>query len=211
MNPNILLKNAPLTVDVGGVSVPIATDHRTGIRVLQMLDDPLMTSKQKYRLLLVNYYKRGVDEEGNILVDPVVLDNAQEALAAAISFLNFNEEKPPPLKGRKDPIPLIRTFDWDMDAGRIIADFVREYGIDLARPKEEFEMHWWRFYSLFLNLSNTSATMTAISIRGTVPDKDWSDQQKEVLKRQQAKLLLPARTKEEAMQLTKFVHGSIRV
>lgn len=64
-------------------------------------------------------------------------------------------------------------------------------------------MHWWRFWSLFRGLSESSQTMEAIRIRGAIPDeKKMGREAVAQLMRQKAALMLPARTQEEAMQLT---------
>jgi hypothetical protein len=47
----------------------------------------------------------------------------------------------------------------------ILADFRREYGIDLADAVTR--MHWWTFMAYFSNLSNTSETKTAMYYRST--------------------------------------------
>lgn len=195
MNPNTILADAPSTVIVGGVPIPIQTDFRTGIRVMKAVDDSTLEEREKLYVVLVNYY--GID------LPEIVLRNQEEAVEKALFFLNFNEPRKPKIQGV--PISKDRTWDWDWDARRLIADFHREYGIELADPNTK--MHWWDFYGRFKGLSDTSQTVYAISIRGTVPHKDMSAAEKKRLKLQKAELMLPARTEEEAEKLTNFVWG----
>lgn len=195
MQPNILYNKMPSTVMVGGISVPIKTDYRTGIRVLKIADDPELDEREKVYLILLNYYA----EDGTI--PPRILEHQEEAIEKALLFLNFNEARPPKVAGI--PVSKERTWDWDWDAKRVLADFHREYSIDLSDP--QVDMHWWNFYSRFKGLSDTSQTMNAVSIRGTQPNKDMSSAEKKRLKAQKASVLLPARTEEEAQRLTKFV------
>lgn len=198
MDPNILLTGAPSTVEVGGVSVPIDTSWRTGIYVLKTIDNPNLGEKESIDRVLRAYF---MDE--NDLFPKIVVDNIGKALRAVQLFLNFNEPKRPKIQGTSVGESKLRRWDWDWDAQRLIADFDREYQINLVDPT--LEMHWWEFWSRYLNLSDTSATMRAISIRATEETKDMSADEKRRLRKQKAAVLLPARTEEEAKRLTEFV------
>ncbi|MCL2504413.1 MAG: bacteriophage Gp15 family protein [Coriobacteriia bacterium] len=196
MDPNILLTAAPLALEVSGASYPINADHRTGIRVLQAAEDPTIDDEQARALeILVLYYaSKGRIPDG-------VLQNGSEAIEQALLFLNFNEPKRPDRPGLRSPRSALRDFDWDWDAQRIIADFWREYRLDLTDPA--LTMHWWRFWALFRGLSDTSSTMRAISLRGTSLD-DLKGEERKRLKRAQEAIVLPGRTEEEVMALTTF-------
>jgi hypothetical protein len=58
-------------------------------------------------------------------------------------------------------------MDWDHDAGRILADFRREYGIDLADPATQ--MHWWTFRAYLDGLSSDSEIKRAMYYRSAKP------------------------------------------
>ena len=200
MQPNILLEGVSTTVAVGGTPVSLNTSHRTGIQVMRLVDDPAVSEEEKAKMLLVLYFAR-LEVPGEALRLPqAVSANPQEAVEAALSFFNLNEPRPPvPASSRQ--AAGVRTFDWDWDAGRVLADFQREYGIDLTNPRTR--LHWWRFWSLFRGLSEGSQTMEAIRVRAAVPDeKRMGREAVEDLMRRKAALMLPARTKEEAAQLT---------
>lgn len=200
MDPNVLLSEAPSTVIVGGASVSIDTHWRTSVRVLRDMDDPTIDRDDKVRHLLAAYYAVGA--KGGKRIPRAVLANAKEAVDKAAAFLNLNEPKKP-RSLQRGASKGVRTFDWDHDARLVIADFQREYGLDLTDPA--LEMHWWRWWSLFRGLSDTSRTIRAISIRGARPTKGMTKAEKGRLEEMQRELLLPARTEEEARRLTEFV------
>lgn len=200
MNPNILLEQAPSTVSVGGACVPLNASHRTGIQVMRLTDDPTVGDGDKARTLLFLYFGTASSRAGALELPEAVVEHPEAALEAALGFFNLFEPRPPsPAGGRAGAG--VRVFDWDWDAGRVIADFQREYGLDLT--DRTLRLHWWRFWSLFQNLSEASSTMDAISVRGAVPDekKMGRDASERLMKRKTA-LMLPARTEEEALALT---------
>ena len=198
MESNILLEGAPETVIIDKREIPIDTRWQVGIRVLIALDDPRLSEEEKIYLLLLNYYS-----EAGGTINPFILSNVEEAISRVSLFLNLNQKKKPKYINNKEKEHVTRTFDWNYDAPKVISDFQREYSIDLLNPR--CEMHWWRFWALFTNLSDTSQTIQVISIRGAKPNKNMSKNEKDLLKRRQQEVLLPARTEEEALHLTNFV------
>ena len=200
MDPNILLEQAPSAVTVGGACVPLSTAHRTGIQVMRLVDDPSVGDEEKARALLFLYFGRVEGRTGSLALPDPVAELPQEALEAALAFFNLNEPRPPEAPGTRPPAGT-RVFDWDWDADRVIADFQREYALDLTDGG--LRLHWWRFWSLFRNLGESSLTMQAVSVRGAVPDeKKMGREAVENLMKRKCALMLPARTEEEARQLT---------
>lgn len=200
MNPNILLDEAPRHVNIDGNRIPISSSFRTGIQAMKLTDDPEVSDEDKARTLLFLYFSLKDSASGHLHLPKEVAEHPSQAITAALEFFNLNEPKPPENPGAK-PAAGTRVFDWDWDAGRVIADFQREYRIDLS--SKNTNMHWWRFWSLFRGLSESSQTMEAIRIRGAIPDeKKMGREAVAQLMRQKAALMLPARTQEEAMQLT---------
>jgi len=198
MEPNILLQEAPSTVEVGGALVKINTDFRVGIQALKAIEDPTTDEYRRIgKLVDLLYAQEGV-------IPQQVLQHGKESIEKALLFLNFNEPQRPRMLGVDRPRAMLRDWDWDWDAPRLLADFQREYHIDLVDPT--LEMHWWRFWSLFRNLSDTSATMHAISIRGTSLD-GLDGRERERIRRLQSSVLLPARTEKEAMAITASFYG----
>lgn len=209
MDPNILLAAAPREVEVAGAKVPLRADHRTGIQAMRLLDDPTVSRENKARALLLMYFGKAGSRRGPVSLPPAVQEHPGEAVDAALRFLGMNEERPPrPASGKT--AAGVRTFCWDADASRVVADFQREYGVDLTDPG--LSMHWWRFWSLFRGLGSESQTMEAIGVRSAVPDeKKMGKEAVDALMRRKAELLLPARTEEEALQSTYVrFYGSLK-
>lgn len=205
MDPNALLRPAPLTVEVGGAVVAIATSHRAGIRAMQAADDPTIDDKGRAQAILMIYFGRPALKDGRrrVALPGEVSADPEGALSAALGFLNLGEpERPRGAGGR--PASGKRTWDWDHDAPRVISDFQREYGIDITDPAQN--MHWWRFWPLFRGLSDASLTMTAMATRGADPRSLRGEEQTRLIARQRA-LALPARTEEEALRLTSLLWG----
>lgn len=200
MNPNILLEQAPSSVTVDGACVPLNASHRTGIQVMRLTDDPAVSDEDKARTLLFLYYGTASSQSGLLELPEAVAEHPESAIETALGFFNLFEPRPPVAESARASAGT-RVFDWNWDAGRVIADFQREYGLDLT--DRTLRMHWWRFWSLFRNLSESSLTMDAISVRSAVPDeKKMGREAVENLMKRKTALMLPARTQEEAMALT---------
>ena len=146
---NLLASPLPDTVSLGGASVPIKTGYRTGIQIARTAESGI-EDRAKAGVLLHLYF--------GYVPDPPV-----DALEAAMEFHRCGQPVP---SGR----PGARALDWDHDAGMILADFRREYGIDLADPATR--MHWWVFMAYFNNLSGPSETKTAMYYRRASKPKD---------------------------------------
>lgn len=206
MDPNVLLRRAPSSVMVGGAAVPIATSHRSGILAMQAADDPALDGAGRSQAILLIYFGRPAIRGGTrrIELPEAVASDPAGAARAALGFLNLNEP-PKPERLRGNPARRgARLWDWDYDAPRVVADFQREYGIDLADPG--LDMHWWRFWPLFRGLGDSSLTMSAMAARGADPADYEGDARKRLVERQR-ELALPARTEEERLRLTSLLWG----
>lgn len=203
MLPNILLSSPPETVEVAGSVVRLRTSFRVGIQAMRLMDNPLVDEQEAATLLLLLFFGRQDKGCGLPVLPEVIARHAPEALEAVSTFLSMGEPKPPHSAGWRGASAAMRTFCWDGDASRIAADFQREYGIDLTDLA--FDMHWWRFWSLFRNLSASSQVMEVVGVRSALPDeKKMGREAADDLARRQMAVMLPARTQEEADQLTRL-------
>ena len=55
------------------------------------------------------------------------------------------------------------AFDFVQDAGYIYASFFMDYGLDLY--EQQGRLHWWKFYHLFLGLSDKAKIVQIMQIR----------------------------------------------
>ena len=192
-----LSKGAPSTVNVGGVSVPLDTNWRTWIKIWKVVDSTKPEWLKAAAILILAYPNDG---EKPTPYEQASLD-PDAALLAAIRFLERREENEQkrPLTAFQKKLSGKRLLDWDWDAASVIADFEREYKIDLTSP--DTTMHWWRFMSLFDGLSDTSKTMDVVRVRAAdLDDRNLSAREKRYLRERKQALMLPARTKEEVAE-----------
>lgn len=170
---------------VDGAPTPIQTDFRHCIQVLRLMDNPAIDDRRRVDAVLLHCYGTNVPE------------NKEGALKAALGFIERRENQTVAKKqnpSRKSE----RTLDWDIDQYHIIADFQREYHIDLTDP--ETHMHWWRFMALFDGLSDTSKIMTAIGYRSLrIPAKVSAEERNRLVKNKKH-YALPPRSAEEVRQ-----------
>lgn len=174
---NILVSPLPATVEVGGASVPIRTGYRIGIQVARAADSGLADALVAGTILRL-YYADAVPEQ------------RAAALDAAMEFHRLGQ-----------PVPKRRTrarrlLDWDHDAGMVLADFRREYGIDLADASTR--MHWWVFMAYFNNLSADSQTKNAIYYRQASRPRDMSPAEAKRFSAMKKAYALPPRTVHDA-------------
>lgn len=136
-------EDLPVTVQVHGESIPIVTDFREYIKLLDMLKDDAVPELEK-TLFLNEYFLKEVPDlkEGiNKLGDFV----SMKALENDCSL----EEKQGQ-EGQKAKAPL---FSFSVDFPYILSGFLRDYGIDLLSIKY---LHWWKFRMLFDGLSENT-------------------------------------------------------
>jgi hypothetical protein len=173
---NILVSPLPREVRVGETSVPIRVGYRTGIQVARLAD-----SRLDARLIAAQVLSLYFGEH--------IPADTEAALEAAMSFHRCGRPVPKKSVGSDT-----RALDWDHDAGTILADFRREYGIDLA--DEQTRMHWWAFSAYFDNLSADSEIKRAIYYRTARPKGLKGEEAKHFADMRRA-YALPARTDEE--------------
>ena len=165
--------------------MPINTSHHCGVRVGAILDDPTVADPVARAAVLGNYFgglPAGADTDADALFE------------AAIRFYRRGEPVPKRAGKRRRPGP--RVFDWEADAGRLVADFQRFYGLDITDPS--LHIHWWRFVALFDGLpGDTSQTMQAVGVRARDLSDCGSREGRQLLHAQKKAVALPPRTAAE--------------
>lgn len=128
---NILTDRLPVSVEVGGVEVPIHTDFRVALSIIRAFEDPELTWFEKQSVMLRQLYE-------------TLPEDIPAALEAAVRFLNGWKE--PDLEPDDGP----RTYSFEKDAPYIYSAVYQTHGIDLETVEY---MHWWKFCCLFFDLS----------------------------------------------------------
>jgi hypothetical protein len=140
---NLLLDAPPESVEIDGIEYKINTDFRDCLRSILAFEDSELTSQEKQLVLLANLY-------------PVVPDNIKEAVLQGIMFLDCGNTP-----SEEERAPAVRLYSMNKDANLIYSAFNQTHGIDLQKVK----MHWWIFFSLFMDLKQDTTFSSLIGLR----------------------------------------------
>lgn len=161
---NLFYEDYPKVLQVADEFIPIITDFREYIKLLDMLNDTDITSCEKM-FFLSQYF----------LTKPKNIDEAIEELTNFITMKNVNNvyikdsgEKEEPREEESKSF-----FSFAIDYPYILAGFWQDYGIDISEIKY---LHWWKFRQLFEGLSEKTEIKQRIMYRSidssTIKDKD---------------------------------------
>lgn len=161
---NFFYEDLPRTVHVHGEEIPIITDFREYIRLLDMLKCEELNAMQRLTLLTQYFlYEIEIDKEAiSALTEFVVMDFD--------SWQKGNEEDgiEPDRHGSNKNL-----YSYEMDYPFILSGFMRDYRIDLESVEY---LHWWKFRMLFDGLSEDTEIKQRIMYRSIdlsdIKDKD---------------------------------------
>lgn len=183
---HLLIEPLPETVEVGGRELPVLTDFREWLRFAALMQDRSLPGWEKLILL-----------RGWFLEPPKAV--TKDMVMALREFYEAKALEPDPLREEEDkePAPLRPpTFDWEVDAGCVLADFRRFYGLDLLRVEY---LHWWEFRALFSALPPDGSVKERIRIRGWDLSKERNPERRSAIRREQARIALPFHVDENAI------------
>jgi Bacteriophage Gp15 protein len=138
---NLLIDALPTTIEIDGQSIPIVTDWRVCLRTILAFEDADLVPQEQQAILLNNLY----DE---------IPENLEEAIKQGVEFLNCGKFEGAGGNG-------LRLFSFGKDASYIFAAFRQTHGIDL----ETVDMHWWKFFALFMDLGADTTFSNLVSMR----------------------------------------------
>lgn len=158
---NMLTNKLPDSVPVGEHMWAIHTSYKRGIFALDLIEK---ADERDY----VQLFRTFFDDETLVSASQDDLENALEAI---LWFLNLGKRpRRSAAKGHEQ-----RLWDWQEDAGAVIADFFRFYRVDLTT---DVNMHWWLFKSLFDALPQESESRQRMYYRGPTPQGSDKQQKK---------------------------------
>lgn len=167
---NLMYENFPEAIDVCGDIVPIVTDFREYIKLIDMLADSELSVSDK-QLCILQYFKSmpcDFDEALGGLVDFVTMSKLKPDLQ---SSQDENKDDDPPQKA---------LYSFSYDYPYIFSAFMHDYGINIRTIPY---MHWWEFRMLFDGLSNDNEIKQRIMYRGIDPnDVKDKDERKRIMK-----------------------------
>ena len=161
---NLFYEDYPTVLKVKNEFIPIITDFREYIKLLDMLNDEEVNGYEKM-LFLQQYF----------LKEPKNMDEAISRLTDFVSMKELNDVHTEESGEGEDtkveePKPL---FSFALDYPYILAGFWQDYGIDISEIKY---LHWWKFRQLFDGLSEKTEIKQRIMYRSidlsTIKDKD---------------------------------------
>ena len=141
-----LWETPPDSVTVGGETIPIHTDFRRWILVLNLLEDSEVLPAKKEQILPVL-----VCRDNNVEVTDELITELLKF--AALGELPDGESGAEPEK----------VFDFEEDGERILASFRQAYGIDLTTET----LHWHTFMTLLRHLPPETEFMRTVRLRMT--------------------------------------------
>lgn len=141
MNP--LYEPFPDRLEVGGRMLPIKTDFRAVLKMIESLE--LGKNQEDRMTAILGLYKE-------------MPDDLEGAIRAVADFIEGDREKGPEEEGRERK----KTLSYKKDAPYIIGDFLRFYGIDLTSCRH---LHWQKFQTLLVGLSEDSEIKKRIVYR----------------------------------------------
>ncbi len=157
---NLFVDQLPTSVQIENKVYEIESDFRCILSILRFLEDEVFTEKERIEGSLSFFYK-SIPNDLNL------------AYAEMLNFIRGYKEVANSSNQQK-------AFDFDIDSNMIYTAFVQSYGIDLA----EVNMHWFKFISLFENMSDgTPRIVSVMDIRTKVIDPKWSDDTKRQMQR----------------------------
>lgn len=158
---NFLLDIMPQAVLVGGAAVPINTDFRVCLRIIQAMEDKRLMEHEKLTVMLTLLY-------------PEVPRDAALALRQGLKFLNLGCEAETQ-KLRQPPV-----YSLEKDSTYIYTAFKSTFNIDLESVGY---LHWWKFRSLFADLGRDCFFNTLISLRSRQYSGKLTDSEKDFVRR----------------------------
>lgn len=153
---NIILDDLP--AQFGGSKV--RTDFRQVLKYYRIVEDSRFSDSDKAGLIIRIFFEGMPTEEPEKTWDFIV-----------------NYVKGP--ETAKTAGPQKKTFDFNVDHGRVFAAFRQVYGIDLRTAN----LHWWEFLELFSSIPDNTVLMKVIEIRGKKIPKKGDREQIQKLRR----------------------------
>lgn len=174
--------NAILDYPVGEIwpGVIERTDFRQVLKFFRLLDDDELDEQEKFYYMLRIFFN-----------DPPKL-TPQQVIDAVLDFISGGK--------KSDGGESKKTFDWNIDHGRLFAAFWQAYRIDLRTV----QMHWWAFNELFQNLPDETRLMQVIELRGRKPAKSDGKESREALRKAQAAVALESAEEDQNARLDDF-------
>ncbi|MDZ4181158.1 MAG: bacteriophage Gp15 family protein [Coriobacteriia bacterium] len=165
-----LLGALPDSVEAGGVTIPIRTDFRCGIRFEELLFAKGIPDQTRVSLALGIWFETVPQVDMQALVD------------AMLGFYRCGKQ---PVSGGSTA----QVYSYEHDYDLIFSGFMSAYRIDLMDPA--LSLHWWRFRALMWSLPDDSTFKTAVGWRSARPESGMGKEAKAHMRKMQKAWALP--------------------
>lgn len=163
MHNNVLYE--PLPTAWNGYEVN--TWFQIGVQMAELFEDDEVSSEDRMAYLIGLLFS---DEDGRLRKYPTEPEELEQLLEWFFNGWNHDNKCEESSGGR--------FMDYYMDQGRIYADFMHIYHIDL----QESDMHWWQFCWLLWNMPNElSSFKQVIEIRTKKPREHASQEERNAI------------------------------
>ena len=158
---NLFYEEYPDLIVVNGEEIPIITDFREYVKLMDMLKDDSLNSTEKIYFLNQYFLETPSDftEAMNALTDFVIMKDRMPEESEAVEDEEAEEKK--------------ELYSFEYDYPFIFSAFLSEYGINIRTIPY---MHWWEFKLLFDGLSDKTEIKQRIMYRSinlsTIKDKN---------------------------------------
>lgn len=180
---NLFYEEYPKVLEIHGEYVPIITDFREYIRLLDMLKCKELNDIQRIMILKEYFLKDiSIDSEAiRAFTGFITMDMKEKESEQDQDSEEEREEQEE--TGKKN------LFSYEIDYPYILSGFLRDYGIDLETVNY---LHWWKFRMLFDGLSEDTEIKQRIMYRGiNLSDIKDKEERKRISKIQRS-IQLPA-------------------
>jgi len=177
---NLFYEAYPMSVCVGGKEIPIITDFREIVRLIDLLKAEDIEPREKMYFLL-QYFKE----------QPEDFESAVDALSDFVTMKDFcdqsleeceTDEESGEEELRKD------VYSFSIDYPFIFSAFLQDYGINIRTIQY---MHWWEFRMLFSGLSENTEIKQRILYRSTDLSKIKDKEERKRIAKIQRSIRLP--------------------
>lgn len=182
----------PISIEAGGVEIPIKWDFRASISFEEALQNQSLTPEEQLQRMVSSYF----NEESAVIIFNLIEKGYIESFMNEImnfyrcgkNFISHEENNKP-----QRPLYLF-SFDSDM----IYSAFYQQYGIDLYTIPS---LHWWKFRAMFSNLSADCEIVRVMQIRSREITPSMSAKEKRELRKAKATYALPDIRSDEQVEL----------
>ncbi len=177
---NLFYEAYPMSVCVGGKEIPIITDFREIVRLIDLLKAEDIEPREKMYFLL-QYFKE----------QPEDFESAVDALSDFVTMKGFcdqsleeceTDEESGEEELRKD------VYSFSIDYPFIFSAFLQDYKINIRKIQY---MHWWEFRMLFSGLSENTEIKRRIMYRSTDLSKIKDKEERKRIAKIQRSIRLP--------------------